>query len=257
MAEIVDPYIGWKNWGEDSFGQFDSLEARYYAAETGIRKVAAARVLEIGFGNGSFIGWARSVNIDVFGVELNSTLVARARTLLGEDHVFHDLDDAGLTDLAGTFSHIVAFDVIEHIAQSDLPHFLAQLRMLLTAHGRLILRFPNGDSPFGRVNQHGDPTHLTTLGRGKLCFLAIQAGFAVEAVRAPKLPLTGIGIGRTLRRTALRLGRYIVEHLVGFLYFGGRVIPLDANYVGVLVRSEIIEDKLSPTAQQSANRTHG
>src|ERR1700722_604514 len=130
MADSADTYIQWKDWRNDSFGRFDRLDASYYAAETGIDAMPGVRVLEIGFGNGSFIGWARSVNAEVFGVELNSALVGRARTLLGEQRVFSALDAEGLTKLAGTFSHVIAFDVIEHIQQEKLPEFLRQLRTL-------------------------------------------------------------------------------------------------------------------------------
>jgi 2-polyprenyl-3-methyl-5-hydroxy-6-metoxy-1,4-benzoquinol methylase len=236
MADSADTYIQWKDWRNDSFGRFDRLDASYYAAETGIDAMPGVRVLEIGFGNGSFIGWARSVNAEVFGVELNSALVGRARTLLGEQRVFSALDAEGLTKLAGTFSHVIAFDVIEHIQQEKLPEFLRQLRTLLAVDGRVILRFPNGDSPFGRINQHGDPTHVSTLGREKLHFFARQAGLGLDAIRAPRLPVIGVGIARGVKRGLLSMARRITEHIVGFLYYGGRVIPLDPNYVVVLVR---------------------
>jgi 2-polyprenyl-3-methyl-5-hydroxy-6-metoxy-1,4-benzoquinol methylase len=231
-------YIDWKDWREDSFGRFDALEAQYYAGETGLSALPGTRVLEIGFGNGPFIGWAHSFGAEVFGVELNMTLVARARTLLGEHRAFADLNDAVLTNLAGTFSHVVAFDVIEHIPQDALPQFFSRLRSLLAADGRIILRFPNGDSPFGRIIQHGDPTHVTTLGREKLCYFARHSGLAVEAIRAPTLPLRGSRFQRALKRRLLGAGRFLVERFVAFLYFGGRAIPLASNYLAILVRSD-------------------
>jgi 2-polyprenyl-3-methyl-5-hydroxy-6-metoxy-1,4-benzoquinol methylase len=238
MADSTDRYIDWKDWRDESFGNCDPLLASYYALETGISAGSSARVLEIGYGNGSFIGWARSTGLEVFGVELNSTLVARARALLGDGRVFQDLHDDGLTRQAGTFSHIVAFDVIEHIRQEDLPGFFARTRSLLAADGRVILRFPNGDSPFGRINQHGDLTHVTTLGSEKLRYFARQAGFAVESIRAPKLALSGVGLKKAFKRRLLLAGRNLVERAVGFLYFGGRRVPMDPNYVAVLVRAQ-------------------
>jgi SAM-dependent methyltransferase len=237
MVDSADRYIEWKDWRDDSFGRYDPLLASYYAAETGIRAVSGVRVLEVGFGNGSFIGWARDLGAEVFGVELNPTLVDRARALVGNDRAFHDLNDECLTGRAESFSLIVAFDVIEHIPQDELPRFFGQLRSLLASDGRLILRFPNGDSPFGRIYQHSDTTHMTTLGSQKVHFLARQAGLSVESIRAPSLPLAGNGIERAVKRGLLRFGRRIVEHVVGYLYYGGRVIPLDPNYVAILVRA--------------------
>lgn len=234
----MNSYIDWKNWASDSFGRFNALEARYYALETGIAAKPGVRVLEVGFGNGPFIGWARSRNLDIFGVELNSTLVARARAMLGEHHVFQDLDDQGIKTLAGTFSHVVAFDVIEHIPQDALPKFFSQIKALLASDGRVFLRFPNGDSPFGRIIQHGDPTHVTTIGRDKLGYLARQSGLVIETLRAPVLPLSGSPVSRMLKQNLLDAGHFLVEHAVALLYFGGRKIPLSPNYMAVLSRAE-------------------
>jgi SAM-dependent methyltransferase len=238
MNDSADRYLDWKDWHDESFGTCAPLLAEYFAAETGISARPGRRVLEIGFGNGAFIGWARSIGIEVFGVELSPTLVARARALLGEDRAFVAPDDPGLTKLAGTFSNVVAFDVLEHIPQEHMVEFFRQICTLLAADGRLTVRFPNGDSPFGRIYQHGDPTHVTTLGAEKLRYFAREAGLAVTIIRAPRLPLAGNTLARSFKRGLLAVGRAIVERAVGLLYFGGRTIPLDPNYVAVLVRAE-------------------
>jgi 2-polyprenyl-3-methyl-5-hydroxy-6-metoxy-1,4-benzoquinol methylase len=235
MNNGVDPYIDWKDWRDDSFGRFDPLLARYFEAETGIGAEPGVRVLEVGFGNGPLIGWCHNIGVEIFGVELSPALVDRCRLLLGEGRAFTDLYDARLTAAAGNFTHIVAFDVIEHISQGDLLHFLTRLKSLLAAGGHIILRFPNGDSPFGRIHQHGDPTHVTTIGRSKISYFAQQTGLAVQDIRAPRLPVTGTSIGRAIKRRLVSAGRYCVERMVGILYFGGQAIPLDPNYIAVLV----------------------
>jgi SAM-dependent methyltransferase len=237
MEQSPERYFDWKDWKDETFGRFDRLEARYFADETGIGAPTGVRVLEIGFGNGPFIGWAKSVGADIFGVELNETLVARAREFLGQGRAFLDLDDAGLAGLAGTFSYVVAFDVIEHIPQDLLPGFLARIRALLAPDGRIFLRFPNGDSPFGRLYQHGDPTHVTTIGGEKLRYFARQSGLAVTVIRAPTLPLAGSGFRRAIKGRLLSAGRYVVEKCVGLLYFGGRTIALAPNYLAILQKT--------------------
>lgn len=237
MNDRLDEYINWKSWSGESFGEFDPLMARYFEAETGITTVPGVRILEIGFGNGPFIGWCRRIGVEVFGVELNPELVARCRALLGKDRAFTDLRDERLS-AAGGFTHIVAFDVIEHISQADLPDFLVRLKSLLAARGCIILRFPNGDSPFGRIHQHGDPTHVSTIGRSKLLYFAQRTGLSVKEIRAPRLPTSGVGMGKAIRRYLVTAGRYCVERVVGLLYFGGTSIPLDPNYTAVLVHDE-------------------
>ena len=229
-------YIDWKEWDNAKFGVCSAMEARQFAAELDIQQPRSSRVLEIGFGNGATLGWLKSIGADAYGVETNPDLVVRARRMLGEEHVFHELADEHLTRLAGTFTHVLAFDVVEHVPLELLVPMLARIRELLEPEGVCVLRFPNGDSPFGRVNQHGDPTHVTTIGHARIEYLARRAGLSVAAVRAPALPLSGVGVRRALRRACILAGRAIVERLISVLYFGGRRIPMDPNYIAVLRR---------------------
>jgi SAM-dependent methyltransferase len=237
MTQSADAYIDWKRWDDSTFGRFSPLDALYFSAETALSAGKPARVLELGFGNGGFLGWAASLGADIFGVETNPHLAARARTFFGTDRFVASLDDAAVTDWGGQFTHIVAFDVIEHIPQTELPAVLRRIRALLAPDGRFIARFPNGDSPFGRINQHGDPTHVTTMGRGKLVYLARDAGLQLLEIRAPALPLQGVGLVRALRRRFVGIGRYCIERLLAVLYFGGQRVPLDPNYLAILGRS--------------------
>lgn len=229
-------YIAWKEWAPENFGRYSRLEAAYFAAEVGLRPPARARVLEIGFGNGSFLAWARDAGADIYGVELNPLLVSRARQLLGDSHAFTELSAPELEGLRGAFSHIVAFDVLEHIEQASYPLFFNRFAELLAPGGKCILRFPNGDSPFGRRIQHADPTHVTTIGSGKLVYFAQRAGFTVEAVRNPALPTSGVGLGRGLKRRLVLAMRFAFESFIGALYCGRR-IPFDENFTAVLIRA--------------------
>ena len=236
MSEGREAYLDWKDWGSEAFGQYDRFDANYFAAETGLARDSDVRVLEVGFGNGPFIGWSRAQGIDVYGIELNPELVERCRALLGPDKAFLDLHDPRLSNLEGTFTHVVAFDVIEHVAQPELPHLLRRLGALLKEDGRIILRFPNGDSPFGRIYQHGDPTHVTTIGRHKILYLAQESGLRVVEIRAPRLPLRGLPLRNALKRALVTCGRYVVDRVIGVLYFGGQAIPLHPNYIAVMTR---------------------
>jgi len=233
-APVDAAYLGWKSWQAGDFGRCDALQARYFEAETGLAHDSGARVLELGFGNGAFLGWAQARGAEVHGVELNPVLVGRATQLLGPGRAGASLEPLAGGPLAGSFALIVAFDVLEHVASADIPPLLATLRTLLARDGRLLLRFPNGDSPFGRLNQHGDPTHQTTIGAEKLRWFAAEAGLAVQVLRAPAMPLRGVGLARGLRRALVLAGRALVERVIAQLYFGGRRLPLDPNYVAVL-----------------------
>jgi SAM-dependent methyltransferase len=237
MDNPGDAYIEWKDWDDATFGKFTDLDKVYFAAETSIMAQSPPRLLEIGFGNGSFLGWIKSLGGEIFGVETNARLNARARDFFGSDCFFEDLRDPRLNRFEGHFTHIVAFDVIEHISIEHLPALLERIRDLLATDGRLILRFPNGDSPFGRMIQHGDPTHVTTMGQFKLVYLARNAGLRVVEIRAPALPLRGVGLVSLIKRAGVKLGRYFVARLLSILYYGGKRISLETNYVAILVRA--------------------
>lgn len=234
--ERVDAYIAWKDWDAASFARCSALDGIYYEAETAISARAGACVLELGFGNGAFLAWADARGASVHGIELIPELVARARSRFANGCFASSLDEPAMRARAGTFTHVVAFDVIEHVELARLPSLFAQIYAALAPGGRAVLRFPNGDSPFGRMVQHGDPTHVTTLGRQRLEWLARGAGFEIAQIRAPALPLRGGGLVRMFKRALLRTGRGMVERVIGWLYFGGQRIPLDSNYVAVLIK---------------------
>jgi SAM-dependent methyltransferase len=229
-------YADWKEWKPEQFGQYSTLDAQYFAAEFAIDVPSRARVLEIGFGNGASLAWLKAIGADVYGVEANPLLVERAERLFGVGRAFNDLGAAELKPLAGTFTHVIGMDVVEHVPLGELPGLLCRVRDLLAADGKVILRFPNGDSPFGRIYQHGDPSHVTTLGGARLTFLAAQAGLQPEVIRAPALPVRGVGFVRGCRRLAILTMRALIERCMGQLYFGGRRVPLDPNYTAVLRR---------------------
>jgi SAM-dependent methyltransferase len=240
MAKIGDAYVDWKKWKTESFGVFTSIDDAYYSAEIGSANKSAKKpecVLEIGFGNGEFLGWAASRGAAVYGVELNRHLVARAREIFKNAAFYSSLDDCGLDEMAGRITHLVAFDVLEHVTAEAIPHMLTRMRQLLRDDGVLILRFPNGDSPFGRRTQHGDPTHVTTLGREKLDFFARNAGLAIRKISGPALPLRGVGAARAVRRFGLLAARSLSERIISALYFNGTRVALETNYVAVLVKT--------------------
>jgi 2-polyprenyl-3-methyl-5-hydroxy-6-metoxy-1,4-benzoquinol methylase len=80
------------------------------------------------------------------------------------------------------FDLVVAFDVLEHWDKPTLVASLTQFAGLLNADGQVLARFPNGQSPFGRVHQYGDLTHQTVLSASSILQLANMTNFAVVRV---------------------------------------------------------------------------
>jgi 2-polyprenyl-3-methyl-5-hydroxy-6-metoxy-1,4-benzoquinol methylase len=108
-ANLYGGYAQWKQWEGDF--QASDRDARYFAAEFSGVALAGKRVLEIGFGNGRFLAWAKSQGALVAGTEIEETMLARAR-----EKGFVALPPALDALAAGTerFDVVVAFDVFEH-----------------------------------------------------------------------------------------------------------------------------------------------
>ena len=70
-------YPAWKGW--DRPFSYTPDEAAYFAGETRDLAIAGADVLDIGFGSGAFLAWARDAGARVAGIEINCVLQEAAR----------------------------------------------------------------------------------------------------------------------------------------------------------------------------------
>lgn len=225
-------YINWKSWG-DGFGQVGSASRVYFTKELAAANIqaASASVLEIGFGSGRFLGFCRDRGFKIIGLEMNELLVAEAKKL--------GFDARGSDDLyalpANSFDLVAAFDVVEHISKADIPAFFSAIRKCLKDDGRLLLRFPNGDSWLGRVNQNGDPTHQTEMGYFMLDYFAREAGLKIYSFSAPQTPGFAAGMVRGLHSLFARPIAKFIGVLLGAIYFPASPVVLSsANVVAVL-----------------------
>lgn len=231
-------YTEWKGWGQEPFGVYSRDDALYFEAElrrSGAVDIAGKTVLEIGFGNGKFAGWARDTGAIYSGTEAIEDLVAH-----GSDAGFNVYDARQpLGSLAGEQSVdlIVSFDVFEHLEPDFLRETLRSAYYLLKRQGRLIVRVPSGDSPFSRAIQHGDLTHRMTMGSAMVHQLANEAGLTVDVVREPVLPLRGQGVKVFLRRAAVTSIRTLAFAVMTRVFMGGGRPVLTPNMVFVLSKA--------------------
>jgi 2-polyprenyl-3-methyl-5-hydroxy-6-metoxy-1,4-benzoquinol methylase len=179
-------YVEWKGWVDQTpFGLLERGETRYFDDE--LRGVIpgdgrALRVLEIGYGNGSFLTYCREKGWDVIGTELEDGLLESATRAGFTALPAHELDRVP----DDSFDLIAVFDVLEHIPQEHIPGMLSTLAAKLRADGRMIFRFPNADSWLGNPLQNGDPTHVTAIGYLKMTYFALQTSLDVVAFRAAR-----------------------------------------------------------------------
>ena len=227
-ANLYGGYAQWKQWDGD-FSASDR-DARYFTAEFADIELAARRVLEIGFGNGSFLAWAKAQGALVVGTEIDEGMLARARE---KGFVALPSALAGLAASGQRFDVVVAFDVFEHWDKETLIANLKCIAALLDTGGLVLARFPNGHSPFGRVHQHGDITHQTALSKSSIEQLAGITGFTVVRVsNAASVPVR-CDMWSALKHRWRKRRRAKIEVMIGKLYGIGR-LPLDPNLTAVL-----------------------
>jgi hypothetical protein len=228
-------YLHTKGWAATKFGAITKEDRLVLKGELGgLQK--DDKVLEVGFGNGSCLSFLKEMNVKtIVGVEINELLLDSAKSSGFE--VYQSLSD--VTSLGERFSKIIAYDLIEHLTIDEIFSFFGFCRDNLCEDGEIHLRYPNGDSPFGRISQHGDITHLSTIGFGKMSNLADRFNFEILEYRSPRIPVFGLGFVKLFTRSINLILREIIKRAINFIYFGASDRPMDPQaYVILRLKSK-------------------
>lgn len=230
MEQSYVGYEAWKGWGAEQFMILSDAQRAYYAQEFRDLPVRRERVLEIGFGSGALLAWFKEQGAEVFGTELSSQGV-----VLAHQHGVKVLqpDLADVEELAGSFSVIAAFDVLEHLSHHDIAALFDKVATILRPGGHFIARFPNGGSPFGRSIQHGDVTHISTLTVSKISQLVTGKPLTIVRAGDAAVSLHG-GLAVSMAKRGRNLLRRVFERLLRALY--GIEGPLYPNLTVVFRR---------------------
>lgn len=226
LARLYDAYPAWRRVALTAPGAGEGPVFESEMARLGLSEDAS--ILEVGFGEGHFLDWARNKGFAIEGVEISPTYVDEARAR------GHRVTQGDITDVAragqAPYDAIVCFDVLEHLTYEQIVEFFAAAHKILKRDGTVLARFPNGMSPFGRLHQYGDVTHLSVLNASSVDQLAFLAGMQVTlAVNAVRPTVRGeryfglLGRGRELAAS-------LIEWAFGQVYFG-QAQPLEPNLV--------------------------
>ena len=156
----------------------------WYAAEL----TGGARALDVGCNVGAHSHFAARQGLAVVGMDIDPRALGHARFLLGWEKMRRALvvqADADRTfPLAdGSFDRVLAFDVIEHVA--DPAHLLAEIRRVLTPDGLLLLTAPNAETAWKKRYRaaglpfFADVSHRVEYTRAGIEQTLCEAGFAV------------------------------------------------------------------------------
>lgn len=235
-------YKEWKNWNQ--LFTITPPDTRYYDGELGGFVFAGTKVLEIGFGSGAFLAWAKAKGAEVAGCELIEALCEEGNKR-GYDTRAGSIEK--FAECIGKFELIVALDVLEHIPLNELPRFLEATKRIMAPNASFIARTPNGSSPWGLVFQHGDITHQTCLSAGRYEQLAQQTGFKIVECRNPFRPIDPAHRMKDYIRFGLR---DFITKVLSFAFQLGQT-PQDSNIVVILkatIAPEISNPKLGNTS---------
>jgi 2-polyprenyl-3-methyl-5-hydroxy-6-metoxy-1,4-benzoquinol methylase len=164
-----DNYAKWKDWNQ--FFQPSKQESTLFQKEFKHVSFVGKKILDIGFGSGSLLAWARQQGAEIVGVEIQSDLLLEAQKI-GVD-TYTSLN--AIPD--NSFDIVTAFDVLEHVSINEIPNMLQQVLRLCNDGALVFFRFPNCQSPAGLASQFGDPTHITMLSGPLLEIMLGSAGF--------------------------------------------------------------------------------
>ncbi|MBU3601780.1 bifunctional 2-polyprenyl-6-hydroxyphenol methylase/3-demethylubiquinol 3-O-methyltransferase UbiG [Polynucleobacter sp. AM-25C3] len=224
-----EDYSNWKGWlNKVPFGSLSIDSRNKYKLQLDKLHVDYKNInaLEIGFGNGGFIKFLLENGSNVEGIEIQESLLEEASNLGIPAH--NSL--ASLTN--GPYDLIVGFDVLEHLTLEQLQQYFLVFKSVLKPDGKMIFRFPNGDSFVGLSAQNGDFTHVTAIGLSKLEQLIRPLGFKIAiyegALVYPRSKLKHLHFLR-------KFLRYLTMQALGFgspYFFSGdivTVLTLDHN----------------------------
>jgi len=172
---------------------------------------------ELACGHGSFLQWLRDRGFSQLrGVDSSREQIQLARQV-GAEVDESDVNTWLSRQPRACFAALVAIDLAEHLPKDAFMDLLRGAHEALATGGSLILRLPNGDSPFVGTNLFNDITHVWTYTPNCLNSLARMRNFsrtefedegaaAIRDARWLKVPLAcaSAALLRTLVRFATR-----------------------------------------------------
>ena len=139
--------------------------------------------LEIGCGTGAFLAYLRAKGVErLLGIDHDPALAGIVPEAVRDNFLCRDVWQVLADDSLGRFDRVVLLDVLEHFDATEAARLLQAVRGRLAEGARVVLKVPNGGSPWGMAYQYGDLTHRTVFAPISIRQLADAAGFAAPLI---------------------------------------------------------------------------
>lgn len=174
-----------------------------------------ADLYEVACGPGIFLSWLREQGFEKARGSDNSEAQIRLAKQLGVPVEHADSVEELRRMRENSLDAVIAIDFIEHLPKNVLMEFFAETHRVLRPGGSLVLRAPNGDSPFVGKNLFNDITHVwayTTIATRALLQMAefTQIQFADES-------LSLIEGARWIKKPMVKWAQALVRRAIRFV----------------------------------------
>ena len=162
-------YSEWKNW--NNFYTLTLQLKLLYSKQFKGLIFKNKSFLDIGFGDGSLLRWAKDQGALISGIEVQENLIANAKEK--KIKTYKTIDDVP----ENSIDIVTMFDVLEHLTKAEISEYLTRIYKKTRKGGKIFIRVPNCQSPAGIALQFGDHTHVTMLSGQYLQAYLIEAGW--------------------------------------------------------------------------------
>ena len=141
------------------------------------------RCLELGAGTGQFLKYLSHKGVqDFYGIDHDSDLKVVIQPEILERFECADVWEFLESSKNTEWDRVVLLDVLEHFMPEDGFLLLSLIAKSLKPSGKIIIKVPNGGSPWGMSYQMGDLTHKTAYNSESLRQVATACGLSVDTI---------------------------------------------------------------------------
>lgn len=137
-------------------------------------------VIDLGCGRGEFLSVLKDNKVKAIGVDMNKSMVERAKTL-GYDAVEDDALSYLSKQKTASLAAVTGFHIVEHIPFETLLKTFEQCYRTVASGGIVLFETPNPQNlTVGACNFYMDPSHISPIPPDLLAFALESVGFKSE-----------------------------------------------------------------------------